>query len=190
MKENLENSGNSSPKPNVNRIRAATQEVIPSPKGEGIQNLHELKRVKQEVVENVIKKEKNGNPTPTRIQVVPAKDAQEVANDGNFPAKERTAEEARKESTIEWVHRRFGTNKEELRQLNVTTNHSYQEIPSQTHDDSGQLDEFNEVNSAKALWSDEVEVIDDQQGTTKATGNNEKRDNTQLQKTAILGMLQ
>lgn len=47
------------------------------------------------------------------------------------------------------MHRRFGTSKEELMQLNVTTNHSCQDIPSQTYGDSGQQEECNEVNSAK-----------------------------------------
>ncbi|OIT08020.1 hypothetical protein A4A49_03627 [Nicotiana attenuata] len=69
----------------------------------------------------------------------------------------RVDDETKKESTIDWVHRRFGTNKEELRQCNVTTNHSCQEIPSQTYEDAGQLEDGNEVNSKKALWSDEVE---------------------------------
>lgn len=33
-----------------------------------------------------------------------------------------------KESIIEWVTRRFGANNEDLKQLNVTSNHSCQEV--------------------------------------------------------------
>ncbi|OIT06931.1 hypothetical protein A4A49_03443 [Nicotiana attenuata] len=49
------------------------------------------------------------------------------------PTDQRTDDGANKESTIDWVHRRFGTSKEELRQLNVTINQSCHEIPSQTY---------------------------------------------------------
>ncbi|OIT29846.1 hypothetical protein A4A49_57056, partial [Nicotiana attenuata] len=69
---------------------------------------------------------------------------------------------ANKESTIDWVHRRFGTSKEELRQLNVTTNQSCQDMSSQTFADSGQLENLDEINSTKAGGSDAIEVEDDQ----------------------------
>ncbi|OIT26693.1 hypothetical protein A4A49_35638 [Nicotiana attenuata] len=66
-----------------------------------------------------------------------------------------------KESKIEWVRRKFGTSKEELKQLNVTVNHSCQEIPSQTFDDSAMNKEINnEVTSTKVLWSDEVDYME------------------------------
>lgn len=119
-----------------------------------------MKRVKQEVVEKVLEKERTGNPTPTGIQLSTKKGDQELAKASSTnPIEERIDENARKESTIEWVHRRFVTSKEELRALNVTTNHSCHDIPYQTYDDAGQLEENNEVNSGKALWSDEVESI-------------------------------
>lgn len=75
------------------------------------------------------------------------------------------------ESTLDWVHRYFGTSKEELKQLNVTVNHSCQEIPSQTFDDST-LNKVskNKVTPAKSLWSDEVdnmELIDDANNAQK-----------------------
>lgn len=63
-------------------------------------------------------------------------------------------------------------------QLDVTTNHSYQDIPSQTYDDVGQLEDGNEVNSNKALWSDEVEIMDDQLDKTNAVADKDKRSNT------------
>lgn len=78
----------------------------------------------------------------------------------------KSAKEARKETIIEWVHKQFGTSKDELRKLNVTTNHSCQDIPSQSYDDTGNLDDGNEVSSKKALWSDEVDNMDGQLGTT------------------------
>lgn len=68
-------------------------------------------------------------------------------------------------------------------QLNVTTNHSCQDIPSQTYGDSGQQEECNEVNSAKVSWGEEVEAMDDQKGVTKVMEDKEEKDSTQLQKT-------
>lgn len=66
----------------------------------------------------------------------------------------------------------------------MTTYQSCNEIPSQTYVDSGQLEDFNELNSAKMLWSDEVEGRYDHVGTTKETTYNGKKDNNQLQKTS------
>ncbi|OIS99512.1 hypothetical protein A4A49_09155 [Nicotiana attenuata] len=64
----------------------------------------------------------------------------------------------KKDSTIEWVHSRFGTNKEELRQLNVTINHSCHEIPSHTFEESTKVNATdNEATFGYPLWSDEVE---------------------------------
>lgn len=68
-------------------------------------------------------------------------------------------------------------------QLNVTTNHSCQEIPSQTHEESGQPEKLHELNSAKTLWSDKVELMDNQIGAIQSKGDKEKRDNKHLQET-------
>lgn len=87
-----------------------------------------------------------------------------------------------KEYTIDWVHRRFDTSKEELRQLNVTINHSCQEIPSQTYPESGKLEDLDKVNSTKGLWSDAVKIEDDQLDKTKTIGSKVNVDNNQLQK--------
>lgn len=69
---------------------------------------------------------------------------------------------------------RFGTSKEELRELNVIVNHSCHEIPSQTYEDSRKKEENIEVNSRRSLWSDEVDDMEAQMGTTVATEGKEK----------------
>ncbi|OIT05237.1 hypothetical protein A4A49_65155, partial [Nicotiana attenuata] len=56
------------------------------------------------------------------------------------------------------------------------------EIPSQTHEDSGKIDELNEVNS-KNLWSDEVEVLESQQVEEQVIGSNANKSTNQVQKT-------
>ncbi|XP_070039211.1 uncharacterized protein [Nicotiana tomentosiformis] len=94
----------------------------------------------------------------------------------SVPSDQRTDKRANKKSTIDWVHRRFGTSNEELKQLNVTIKQSCHEIPSQTFKDSGQIEDLDEVNSTKVLWSDAVEVKDDQLGTTKTTEDKVKKD--------------
>ncbi|OIT39143.1 hypothetical protein A4A49_02937 [Nicotiana attenuata] len=162
------------PNPNVSR-KGATGKSIPL--GEG--NQGELKRVKKETIDKVL--EKSANPTPSRIH---SSGDQEVAKiDSSIPKDQKLEERVNKESTIEWVHRRFGTSKEELRQLNVATNQSCQDIPSQTYGDSGQVDDFNEVNSAKPQWSEKVEVMDEQLRLAKARVDKEKEDNNKMQKT-------
>ncbi|OIT03807.1 hypothetical protein A4A49_14575 [Nicotiana attenuata] len=83
-----------------------------------------------EAVEKVLEDQHNGNLAKANSIV---------------PSDQSTYERANKESTIDWVHRRFGTRKEELRQLNVTTNQSCQDIPSQTFADSGQLEDLDEA---------------------------------------------
>lgn len=66
-----------------------------------------------------------------------------------------------KESTIEYVHKRFGTSKEELRKLNVATNQTCQEVPSQTFDASVKNNlSNNKVPSRRSLWSDEVKNME------------------------------
>ncbi|OIS96088.1 hypothetical protein A4A49_10501 [Nicotiana attenuata] len=131
---------------------------------------NELKRVKKEAVEKVL--ENSPNPTPNGS-----------LKGGLVSSTAPMEERVNKVSTIEWVHRRFGANKEELRQLNVPTNHSCQDIPYQTYGDSGKGEEGNEVNSVKLLWSEEVEAMDDQKGAMKAMEDKEKRDNIQVKKT-------
>lgn len=50
--------------------------------------------------------------------------------------KVRRSNQNKKELIIEWVRRRFGMSKEERKELNVNVNHSCQDIPSQSIDDS------------------------------------------------------
>ncbi|OIT35466.1 hypothetical protein A4A49_11150 [Nicotiana attenuata] len=98
----------------------------------------------KEVVEKVLKDQHNGNLAKANPIV---------------PSDQSTDEKTNKESTIDWVHRRFGTSKEELRQLNVTTNQSCQDMSSQTFADSGQLENLDEINSTKAGGSDAIEIL-------------------------------
>ncbi|OIS98754.1 hypothetical protein A4A49_18837 [Nicotiana attenuata] len=60
------------------------------------------------------------------------------------------------------------------------------EIPSQTYDDAGQLEDGNEVSSRKMLWSDEVEVMEAKMRSKVPTKGKENRGNMQLQKTVKL----
>ncbi|OIT24585.1 hypothetical protein A4A49_63441, partial [Nicotiana attenuata] len=108
-KEKVHITGNSSTNPKSNGIRLAGKEGIPNPIGGGIQKIEELRRAKKEAVEKIQSKEKENAPNPINYGI---------------------EEDNMKDSTLEWVHRRFGANKEEIRQLNVTLNHSCHEIPS------------------------------------------------------------
>ncbi|OIT05236.1 hypothetical protein A4A49_01709 [Nicotiana attenuata] len=140
-----------------------------------------VKACEKEAVEKVL--ETSGNPSPNGIPSTAPKGDQEVIKANSYAPKDQNFEErVNKESNINRVHRRFGTSKEELKQLNVTTNHSCQEIPSQTHEDSGKIDELNEVNS-KNLWSDEVEVLESQQVEEQVIGSNANKSTNQVQKT-------
>ncbi|OIT00819.1 hypothetical protein A4A49_20226 [Nicotiana attenuata] len=126
-KEKEGNIGVSSPNPNASGVRVekdANTKLV----GEG--NQQELKREKKEAVEKVLEDQHNGNLAKANSIV---------------PSDQSTDERANKESTIDWVHRRFGTSKEELRQLNVTTNQSCQDIPSQTFAQSEQLEDLDQV---------------------------------------------
>ncbi|OIT36040.1 hypothetical protein A4A49_14819 [Nicotiana attenuata] len=126
------NKAKGSPNPSANRIGKTDQE---------------FKRVKKEAVDKVLENLKN--PTPSGIL---AKGDQALVK-----YSDHSRDGINKELTIDWVHRRFGTDKEELRQLNV--------------------------NSARTLWSEEVQEIDDQKGATSKAENNEKRQTIQEQKT-------
>ncbi|OIT19893.1 hypothetical protein A4A49_41476 [Nicotiana attenuata] len=122
----------------------------PKPTGEGSQV--ELKQVKKEAVAKVLEIEKYGNHTHNGSSVATTQGGN--GSRSTVPIDQEVAKKDKKEATINWVHRTFGTNKEELMQMNGTTNNSCQE--------SGQLEEFHELNSAKTLWSDEVELMDNQ----------------------------
>ncbi|OIT36101.1 hypothetical protein A4A49_10446, partial [Nicotiana attenuata] len=145
------NTGASRPNPNSG-VRVG-KDANTKPVGED--NQQELKRVKKEAVEKVLKDQHNRNLAKANPIL---------------PSDQSTDEKTNKESTIDWVHRIFGTSKEELRQLNVTTNQSCQDMSSQTYADSGQLENLDEINSRKAGGSDAIEVEDDKIGTTKTTG--------------------
>ncbi|OIS96968.1 hypothetical protein A4A49_18465 [Nicotiana attenuata] len=140
----------------------------------------ELKRVKKEAVERVL--EMSTNPTPSRIHSSGDREATTI--DSTDPKGQNLEEGINRESTIEWVHRRFGTSKEELRQLNVPTNHSCQEVPSQLYGDSGQNEEGNEVNSTKVSWGEEVESMEDQNDARKTKENKEEKSSNNDQKIA------
>lgn len=85
----------------------------------------------------------------------------------------------KKESIIEWVHRRFGTSMEELREMNVTGNHSCQEIPSQTYDDSKEHGTNIEVSYGTTLWSDEVEIVENDTNENLSPKSKEESHNKQ-----------
>ncbi|OIS99687.1 hypothetical protein A4A49_25797 [Nicotiana attenuata] len=139
-KEKEGNTGASSPNPNSG-VRVG-KDANTKPVGED--NQQELKHVKKEAVEKVLKDQHNGNLAKANPIV---------------PSDQSTDEKTNKESTIDWVHRRFGTRKEELRQLNVTKNQSCQDMSSQTFADSGQLENLDEINSRKAGGSDAIEIL-------------------------------
>ncbi|OIT29626.1 hypothetical protein A4A49_16249 [Nicotiana attenuata] len=110
-------------------------------------------RVKKESVEKVLHNEKskanmekNVNPTPTGIANPMGNGIQSAAKD-NVPNPTTSGNEKAniRESTLECVHRNFGTNKEELRRLNVPVNHLCQEIPSQTFEESDKNGEIEEA---------------------------------------------
>ncbi|OIT18939.1 hypothetical protein A4A49_43018 [Nicotiana attenuata] len=142
-KEKEGNTGASSPNRKASEVRVG-KDANTKPAGED--NQQELKRVKKEVVDKVLEDQHNGNLAKANPIV---------------PSDQSTDEKANKESTIDWVHRKFGTSKEELRQLNVTTNKSCQDMPSQTFVDYGQLENLDEINSTKVGESDAIEVEDD-----------------------------
>lgn len=115
--------------------------MIPNPNatGNGIVE-KELKNVKKEVVEKVLEN------SPNHTLNGSLKGGHDLVR-STSPMEERVS----KESTIEWVHRRSGANKEELRQINVPSKYSCQDLPSQTCGDSGQQEKDIEVNSHKLL---------------------------------------
>ncbi|XP_070057234.1 uncharacterized protein [Nicotiana tomentosiformis] len=137
------------------------------------------KQIKKEDVEKVLSREKNEvkkatNPNPISTgKTTPKKNGTIIAVRENSTNHNVTGIEkgSKKESTIEWVHRRFGTSKEELRELNVTTNHSCHDIPSQSCEDSEDNGVINEANSGEVLLSDEVEKMD---GPTSSRNKEEK----------------
>lgn len=61
-----------------------------------------------------------------------------------------------KESTFDWVQRRFGTPKEVL---NVSLNHSCHEVPSQIFLESPKS--TGATRGDRSLWSDEVQELED-----------------------------
>lgn len=101
-------------------------------------------RVKKEELEKVLNEENMegrkcmiSNPTPTG-KATPKKNGTKSTGKENIPnpTVHGIEETNMKESIIEWVNRRFSTNKDELRELNVTANNSCQEVPSQNLNDS------------------------------------------------------
>ncbi|OIT18961.1 hypothetical protein A4A49_42929, partial [Nicotiana attenuata] len=138
-KEKEGNTGASSPNPNSG-VRVG-KDANTKPVGED--NQQELKHVKKDAIEKMLKDKNNGNLAKANPIV---------------PSDQSTDEKTNKESTIDLVHKRLGTSKEELRQLNVTTNQSCQNMSSQTFADSGQLENLDEINSTKAGGSDVIEL--------------------------------
>lgn len=57
----MKNFGNPNPIPNSSGSRASRKVGITNPKGEGINQLQDLVRVKKEAVEKVLEREKSGN---------------------------------------------------------------------------------------------------------------------------------
>lgn len=100
------------------------------------------------------------------------------------PSEARNPEVNKRESTIEWIHRRFGTSKEELRELNVTVNQSCQEVPSQTYEDFKENGANIEVSSGTALWGDEVAIMEADIDTN--LNNKTKKKGTPSKKTSSM----
>ncbi|XP_070046536.1 uncharacterized protein [Nicotiana tomentosiformis] len=171
---NISAAKGGNPNPNDSRIRVEdhgkdNQEGTLHPKTIGTGIGMAARRVKKEAVE-ATNKENNVKPSQIGTQSPDVKGNKELAKASSPSSIEVGIDEGvNKESTIEWVHRRFGTSKEELRELNVTINQSCHEVPSQTYENSGQLEEHNEVNSRKTLWSDEADEMEAQIGSTNAT---------------------
>ncbi|OIT31204.1 hypothetical protein A4A49_20499 [Nicotiana attenuata] len=98
------------------------------------------KQVKKEVVEKVLNKEQSEdnktNPTFTRNGTPMKENSSNTVKQIPSPTPVGIGidEAYKKECTIEWVHRRFGTSKKEFGELNVTVNQSYQEVPSQAYE--------------------------------------------------------
>ncbi|XP_070050233.1 uncharacterized protein [Nicotiana tomentosiformis] len=65
----------------------------------------------------------------------------------------------------------------ENNQLGETPVFSSKDGPTPSGFNSGQIEDLDEVNSTKVLWSDAVEVKDDQLGKTKTTEDRVKKDN-------------
>nr|XP_016515100.1 PREDICTED: uncharacterized protein LOC107831823 [Nicotiana tabacum] len=143
------------------------------------------RQVKKEVVEKVLKKDleeakkTNPNPTSTGKSSLKKNGVQSEAKKVPNPSVTGIEETNKRESTLEWVHRRFGTSKEELREMNVVVNHSCHDVPSQTYDDSKDIEENNEVRSGGALWSDEVEIMENEASINLSNRNKEERGNKQ-----------
>ncbi|OIT28432.1 hypothetical protein A4A49_36352 [Nicotiana attenuata] len=119
----------------------------------------ELARTRQEIDVRKVNKEAVENANKRREATL-------------SPVDTRTDIETTKENTIDSVHRRFGTNKEELRQSNVATNKLWQHTPSQTYENSGHIKESKKINSDKTLWSEEVELLENQQREEQGIGDN------------------
>lgn len=107
-------------------------------------------------------KENKASPMSTRKTSPKRNGVQSVTNEKcPNPADTRIVEANKKESTIKWVPRRFGANKEDLKQLNMTINESSQEMPSQTSENSTEFNEVNnEITSGRQMWSDKVEIME------------------------------
>ncbi|OIT21306.1 hypothetical protein A4A49_37543 [Nicotiana attenuata] len=193
QQENKKKERDQSPNPTPNGTRGGDSRKLSGKEG-GTSTLKkeefDARRVKKEAVEKankegeVVLQMKKLNPTSGGVQS--SLMGALVPSNTPIPIDSRIDVDAKKENTIDWVHRTFGTNKEELRQCNVTTNQSCQEIPSQTYDDAGQLEDRNEVSSRNVLWSNEVEVMEAKMGSKIPTEGKENRGNMQLQKTIKL----
>ncbi|OIT00445.1 hypothetical protein A4A49_03768 [Nicotiana attenuata] len=197
QQEKKDNGGDHSPNPNSKGIKESDLKKVMGKVGDNTSlNKEEFdaRRVKKEAVDNANKEREAAlckeklNPTPLGNQLSTTKGALvDHHSTGPTPIDSGSIEEARKESTIDWVHRRFGTSKEELRQCNVTTNHSCQDIPTQTYEDAELQEDANEVSSRKVLWSEEVDIMEEQQGVKKVMVDKEEGINNQMKKTGTTG---
>ncbi|OIT04514.1 hypothetical protein A4A49_00777 [Nicotiana attenuata] len=85
--------------------------------------------------------------------------------------------DTQKERTVDWVQRRFGAPKESL---NVTTNYSCQEVPSQTMGGySKEIEITGTTNDGKELWSDEVELMKENVKDNQEDISNNQREDEQ-----------
>ncbi|OIT06589.1 hypothetical protein A4A49_08480 [Nicotiana attenuata] len=141
----------------VNKLERVNNSILPYKESRALNGENnslykaevEARRVKKEAVgvankeREVAHKGNNLNPTPTGIYSLDIQGAKEFDKVSSPIHSEVGIDEmVINESTIEWVHRRFITRKEEQKELHVTTNQSSHEILSQTYEDSGQLEEL------------------------------------------------
>lgn len=121
-------------------------------------------------------KERNTNPINTRIRV---EESKELGNENHVGARSPNPcgtgnrDIVTKERIVDWVQRRFGTTNEAL---NVTLINSCQEVSSQYFPESAKS--TRATRNGRSLWSDGVQVIEDNYEANNSPTIDDQRDNT------------